>query len=612
MLAKPGKLPRDESGWVYEVKWDGIRALAYSEPGRLRFQTRNLRDVTAGYPELRKLNRALSSHRAILDGEIVAFDEEGRPSFARMQQRLHITSESVIRRRAKEVPVVYVVFDLLWLDGHSLTDLPLSERRERLEALELRGPNWQTPAQLRGNGKELLAATAAQGLEGVIAKRLDSCYEPGRRTGAWTKIKNVKRDEFVIVGWEPGEGRRENRIGSLLVARHDADGGGLVYAGEVGTGFTEKTLDDLARRLAPLRVERSPLSTRQGPRAARWVEPLLMAEIEFTDLTRDGMLRHPSFKGLRADKQAPLEVVAELPKDGREVVVEKRTIRVSNWSKVLWPKAGFTKGDLVSYYARVAPTLLPHLRDRLLTLKRYPNGVEGQHFYEKQCPKHRPDWVQTSRVDWSKPINFCLAQDTATLVWLANLADIELHTSLALAEDVARPTMMVFDLDPGPPADIVQCCEVGLVIKGLFEGVGLQSLAKTSGSKGLQIYVPLNTPDATYDLTKGFSKQVAELLEAQLPDLVVSRMTKSLRGGKILVDWSQNDEHKTTVNVYSVRAKDRPTVSTPVTWDEVRECLDSGDPDVLTFDTEQVLGRVDELGDLFAPALAVQQRLPAL
>ncbi|TMM05239.1 MAG: DNA ligase D [Actinobacteria bacterium] len=607
------RVPRTSEGWAFEVKWDGIRAIAYSRPGTLRLETRNLREVTAGYPELRKLNRALSSHRAILDGEIVAFDEQGHPSFARMQQRMHLTSESLIRRRAREVPVVYVIFDVLWLDGHSLMDRPLRERRELLESLGLNGPNWQTPAQLHGDGKELLAATAAAGLEGLIVKRLDSGYEPGRRTGAWVKVKNVKRDEFVIVGWEPGEGRREHRIGSLLIARHDPETGELVYAGEVGTGFTDQTLDDLARRLAPLRIDHSPLSdeTRRPPRTACWVEPLLLAEIEFTDMTKDGMLRHPSFKGLRADKQPPIEVVAELPKDGREIVVEGREIKVSNWSKVLWPKTGFTKGDLVSYYARIAPVLLPHLEDRPLTLKRYPNGVEGQHFYEKNCPRHRPDWVQTATVTMSrKKIDFCLARDTATLVWLANLADIELHTSLSRVPEIGRPTMMVFDLDPGPPADLVQCCEVALVLRGLFEGVGLQSLAKTSGSKGLQVYVPLNVPDATYAQTKGFSRQVAELLETQLPDLVVSRMTKSLRGGKVLVDWSQNDEKKTTVNVYSVRARERPTVSTPVSWDEVRACLDAGDASLLSFDTEQVLGRADELGDLFAPALRVQQRLP--
>src|SRR3954470_19966142 len=352
MLAKPAKEAPRGDGWAYEVKWDGIRALVYSEPGRLRIESRNRRDITAQYPELRRLNRALSSHRAILDGEIVAFDEEGRPSFSRLQQRMHLTGESAIRRRASDTPVVLALFDVLWLDGHSLMEQPLTERRAALEELGLTGANWQTPGQLSGDPGELLAATADQGLEGIIAKRLDSVYEPGRRGGAWLKVKNMRREEFTIVGWEPGEGRRKDRIGALLVARHDPETGDLVYAGEVGTGFTERTLDDLGRRLKPLRTARSPLSTRHGPKGAQWVEPVLQAEVEYGEITREGMLRHPSFKGLRGDREP-------FVKEGEEVVVGDRRVKVSNWDKVLWPKTGFTKGDLVAYYARVAPALLP-------------------------------------------------------------------------------------------------------------------------------------------------------------------------------------------------------------------------------------------------------------
>jgi bifunctional non-homologous end joining protein LigD len=287
-------------------------------------------------------------------------------------------------------------------------------------------------------------------------------------------------------------------------------------------------------------------------------------------------------------------------------------VRFSNPTKVLYPKTGFTKSDLVDYFSSIAPTLLPHLEGRMLTLKRYPDGVEGDHFYEKQCPRHRPEWVTTEKVRLErKSIEFCTVGDTATLVWLANLADIELHTSLALARSQDRPTMMVFDLDPGAPADIVQCCEVGLWLNGMFENLGLQCFPKTSGSKGLQIYVPLNT-DVGYDDTKPFSKSVAELLEAEAPEKVVSRQRKELRGGKVLVDWSQNDEHKTTVNVYSTRANERPTVSTPVTWDEVRACHEAGDARLLTFTTEDVLRRVTSEGDLFAPVLSLSQRLPRL
>ena len=298
--------------------------------------------------------------------------------------------------------------------------------------------------------------------------------------------------------------------------------------------------------------------------------------------------------------------------DRAELVIAGKKLPVSNLNKVLYPKAGFTKGQVIDYYIRIAPVLLPHLKDRPLTMKRYPNGVDKEFFYEKNCPAHRPSWVKTAKV-WShgnqRDMHYCLAQDLPTLVWAANLADLELHTSLAKKKAVAKPTMMVFDLDPGPPATIVECCQVGIWLRDLLGQMKLKSLAKTSGSKGLQLYVPLNTA-ATFDQTKAISRALAEHLEREHPQLVVHRMLKSLRGGKVLVDWSQNDEHKTTVNVYSLRAKDHPTVSTPVTWDEVERCLKKKDPDLLRFTSDQVLKRVEKIGDLFAPVEKLKQKLP--
>jgi bifunctional non-homologous end joining protein LigD len=251
-----------------------------------------------------------------------------------------------------------------------------------------------------------------------------------------------------------------------------------------------------------------------------------------------------------------------------EMDVAGTRVAVSNLDKVLYPEVGFTKGQVIDYYVRVAKSLLPHLKNRPITLKRYPDGVDGFFFYEKQCPSHRPKWVKTTTVPRSKggDIHYCVMNDLPALVWAANLADLELHTFLHKAPAIGRPTAIAFDLDPGAPADIVQCCQVGLWVKGLFDGLGLKSFPKTSGSKGLQVYVPLNTP-VTYAQTKRFAHTLAQVLEHQFPDLVVSKMLKSLRIGKVLVDWSQNDDHKTTVNVYSLRAKERPTVSTPVTWD---------------------------------------------
>jgi bifunctional non-homologous end joining protein LigD len=291
------------------------------------------------------------------------------------------------------------------------------------------------------------------------------------------------------------------------------------------------------------------------------------------------------------------------------VEVEGRQLRLSNLDKVLYPEAGFTKGQVLDYYTRVAPYVLPHLRGRPLTLKRYPNGVEGQHFYEKQCPSHRPEWVRTREIPaGEKKINFCLCDDLPTLVWAANLADLELHPSLALAEAIEHPTTLAFDLDPGEPANIMQCCEVALLLRGLLEQLGLQCFPKTSGSKGMQVYAPLDG-EATYDQTKPLSQALARHLEAKHPKLVVSSQKKELRRGKVLVDWSQNDEHKTTVCVYSLRARPRPTVSTPLMWEEVEQ---ASRPEDLIFEAPQVLERTAERGDLFAPVLDIEQALPEL
>ena len=295
-----------------------------------------------------------------------------------------------------------------------------------------------------------------------------------------------------------------------------------------------------------------------------------------------------------------------------ELIVENRKIPLSNLNKVLYPKAGFTKGQVIDYYIQIAPVLLPHLKDRPLTMKRYPNGVEAEFFYEKNCPTHRPKWVKTAPV-WSEGNNrimdYCLAQDLPTLVWAANLADLELHTSLARKKDVARPTVMVFDLDPGAPADMVLCCQVGLWLRELLASMKLESFAKTSGSKGLQVYVPLNTA-VTFDQTKDLSRTLAQHLESEHPKLVTSNMSKALRKGKVFVDWSQNDEHKTTVCVYSLRAKEEPTVSTPVKWEEVEACLTKKKADLLKFRCEKTLARVEKLGDLFQPIETMKQKLP--
>jgi len=293
--------------------------------------------------------------------------------------------------------------------------------------------------------------------------------------------------------------------------------------------------------------------------------------------------------------------------------VAGRKVNVSNLDKVFYPKVGFTKGQVIDYYIRISEVLLPHLKDRPISLKRYPEGVEGFFFYEKQCPSHRPDWVKTAKVAKNEggAIDYCMMNDLPALVWAANLADLELHTFLHRAKAIEKPTALAFDLDPGAPADIVQCCQVGLWLKEIFDAFDLESFPKTSGSKGLQVYVPLNTA-VTYEKTKAFAHALALLLEKRHPEMVVSRMQKVLRKGKVLVDWSQNDDKKTTINVYSLRAKERPTVSTPVTWKEVAATVKKKQAEAMSFDSEEVLRRVKKYGDLFEPVLTLKQKLPAL
>ncbi len=302
------------------------------------------------------------------------------------------------------------------------------------------------------------------------------------------------------------------------------------------------------------------------------------------------------------------------PRAESHFTVGGKTIALSNLNKIFYPKTGFTKGQVIDYYIRISQWLLPHLKDRPLTLKRYPNGVEGQFFYEKRCPTFRPRWLKVAPI-WSEGnqdnIDFCLANDLPSLVWAANLGDLELHTFLSKKRDPLRPTMMVFDLDPGPPADVLNCVRVSFWLREVFERLGLESFPKTTGSKGLQVYVPLNTP-VSFDQTKSFARSLAELLTREHPNEVVYDMKKALRTGKVLVDWSQNDDHKTTICVYSLRAKERPTVSTPVTWQELETVHRSENKEALEFDSEMVLKRTEKLGDLFAPVLTLKQKLPAL
>lgn len=635
LAASAYDLPADDGSHAFEMKWDGVRAIATVADDALLLQSRNGADISNRYPELAGMVPALSPHRGVLDGEVVALDGAGRPSFERLQRRMHVDNPPPAL--VGEVPVAFMAFDLLWLDGTLLLDAPYRQRRALLEGLDLRGPHWDTTASQTGGGADLFEACRALGLEGVLAKRVDSRYQPGVRSHAWQKIKHVAHASLVVGGFlteRSGAG-----VGSLLLGYHEPGarsvGTPLRYAGKVGSGITRADATSLAAQLGARALAGSPFADDLPPetRGARFTEPTLVADVAFAHWTSSRMLRHPRFRGLRDDID-PRDVTASTlfsgepvpPQAGSRpgrtpaqmVEVEGRRLRLSNLDKVLYPETGFTKAMLVDYYARIAPHLLTHLRGRPLTLRRFPDGVEGPSFFEKHCPTHRPPWVKVAPVGGDaadRVIEYCLADDLPTLTWLANLAAIELHPSLSLAPAMPCPTSVVFDLDPGPGADIRECCTVALHLRDILVDLGLSSFPKTSGSKGLQLYVPLNTP-VDYPATKAFAHALARLLERALPDLVTSKMAKRERPGKVLIDWSQNDRHKTTVAAYSVRAVARPMVSTPVTWEEVAASgqgapVRSGPP-VLAFDASATLSRVERFGDLFAPVADTEQALPRL
>src|SRR4051812_22278937 len=404
---------------------------------------------------------------------------------------------------------------------------------------------------------------------------------------------------------------RSDRLGALLVGHRD-EHGCLRYVGKVGMGYSDADRADLRARLEALTREDSPFTGRQPVANAIFAEPVLVAEIEFAGWTSSGMLRHPSYKGLRDDVAAGT-VVRERPAEQREVEVDGHRLRLTNLRKVLYPEAGFTKAEVLYYYARIAPTLLGHLHGRAMTLKRYPDGVAGRHFYDKHC-RGAPPWVETAPM-WSErkgeDINFCRLEDTASLLWSVNFGNLEMHPLLSIAPDFDTPTTVVFDLDPGERATILDAAEIALILHDMLRGIALESFAKSTGSKGVQVYVPLNSP-ATFAQTKVFSREVAELMAGRMGERVVARPDKRLRTGKVLVDWGQNDRHKSTVAPFSLRAKlSRPTVALPVTWAQVTAAVDAGRADALLPSPQEALDRVGANGDLFAPLLSLRQHLPA-
>jgi bifunctional non-homologous end joining protein LigD len=607
MLATLAKEVPTGKEWLYEVKWDGYRAICDLHGGDATLTSRNGNDLTQRFPTVAKaLERGLKTPDCVLDGEVCALDEDGRATFSAMQQGKPGTT------------YIYVAFDVLEVDGEALIDLPLTERQERLAGLLDRRNRAVQLSEPFDDGLALYEAAKQQGFEGIMAKKRDSRYQPGRRTADWLKIKTHGRQEFVIAGYTRGQGRRSGRFGSLILGYYKGDE--LVYAGNVGTGFTDAEIDELLAKLKPLErkdppFDEVPKMPKVRKDAVVWVEPKLVAEVEFVEWTHDGRLRAPSYQGLREDKPAD-DVEREEPQPMEPIPTEirkgRRALKLSNLAKPFWPDEGITKGDLLAYYKAVAPVVVPHLKDRPFTMKRYPDGAFGKFFFQKDAPKHMPEWIRRVEIMVStreKPrerrkIQAPLVNDELALLWMVNMGCIDLNTWYSRVDKPNRPDFVLFDLDPSDDVGFKETVQVALLVKEVLEAVELESVVKTSGSDGIHVLVPIARRH-TYDETREFAEIIASALARTHRGLVTTEWSKRKRRG-VLIDSNQNGEGKTIASVYSVRPREGAPVSTPLRWDEVNESLDPAD-----FTMEVALGRVEQHGDLFEPVLHGKQSLTA-
>jgi bifunctional non-homologous end joining protein LigD len=589
-------------GWLFEVKWDGYRAIVTLAGGEATLTSRKGNDLTARFQTVaRAVEHAVKTPDAVLDGEVCALDEHGRASFSAMQQGKPGT------------PLVLYLFDVLEVEGEPLVDRPLTERRRRLADLLDRRSRTVLLSEAFEDGPALLEAAQEQGLEGLIAKRADSRYQPGRRSREWLKLKTHGRQEFVIAGYTKGQGRRSGRFGSLVLAVHRGEQ--LSYVGNCGTGFNDAEIDRLLAKLRPLERATSPFAVvPKMPKVRRsdvvWVEPRLVCDVEFSEWTHDGHLRAPVYKGLREDKE-PEEVRREEPLTN-EVRSDGRVLKLSNLDKPFWPREGITKGDLLAYYRAIAPALVPHLRDRPFTMKRYPDGVDGDFFFQKDAPKHMPEWIPTRKFEATtrdtprrrRLIDFALVNDELALLWMVNMGCIDMNVWYSRVDRPERPDFVLFDLDPSPDVGFAETIEVALLVKEALDALGLVSFPKTSGAEGMHVLVPI-ARRYTYDDTREFAEIVASALARTHRGLVTTEWTKAKRRG-VLIDSNQNGEGKTIASVYSVRPKPGAPVSTPLRWDEVNEKLN---PAIYTMDV--VLARVEQHGDLYDGVLTTHQSLGA-
>ncbi len=624
MLATLVDRPFSDPRWIFEIKYDGVRVLASRAGDRVELRGRSGTVVTGRYPEIALALRALPLGRFVLDGEIVALDERGRSSFQRLQARMNLTRPADVERARASVPVTGIFFDALALDGRDLRRRPLEARKECLGLLLPARGVVRYGDHVLEHGGEFFDAVSAERLEGIVAKKRDSPYAAGRSRD-WLKIKCQRRQEFVIGGYTAPQGARAH-FGALHLGLYED--GRLVYVSKVGTGFDERRLALIAEKLRPLARATSPfeVGTPAG-RGHHWVEPTLVCEVRFAEWTADGGIRHPAFLGLRDDKRAQ-DCVREVPprdagrgagagsraskrhspgnpppplslREPTEAPAPRPTASITNPGKLFWPEEKYTKADLVGYYDAIAPWLLPYLEDRPLVLTRYPDGITGKSFFQKDAPEWTPAWVRTERIyskDAARDIDYFIVNDRESLRYVANLGTIPLHLWGARLGSLERPDWLVLDLDPkgAPFTDVVK---VAQALHRILDGLELPSYVKTSGATGLHILLPLGAR-YDYEIVRTFARLLAMLAVEAEPEIsTIARPLRS-RGGKVYVDWGQNGHGQTIVAPFSVRPLPGAPVSCPLRWEEVAMKLDPG-----RFTIKMAPARVEKEGDPLASVL---------
>ncbi len=576
MLAESRDRPFSAEGWLFELKYDGFRVLASRDGATVALRYRSGADATSTWPEVASALRSLPCQRLLLDGEVVVLDPEGKPSFQGVQKRAMLSRPAEVERAAVERPATFFAFDLLGLDELDLRPLPLRERKAVLRRLLPRAGPLRYADHVETRGEDLFREARARGLEGVVAKRADAPYRAGR-SASWLKLRVQRAGDFAVVGFTEPSGSRSG-FGALHLALHD--GQGFVYAGSVGTGFAGEDLAAIRARLEPKRRGAPAFRGRVPPgRRDAWVEPELVAQVRYLEWTEDGLLRQPVFERLREDKR-PEECVRSgtaeepppAPPPERQAA---RAAALTNLDKVFWPEEGYTKGDLVEYYRAIAPWLLPYLRDRPLVLTRFPDGIAGKSFFQKDAPEWTPGWIRTARV-WSeetrRDIDHFLVDDVESLLHVVNLGTIPIHVWSSRLPDLARPDWAIIDLDP-KGAPFAQVIDIAWALHDLCEAIGLPSFVKTTGQDGLHVLLPLGG-QATHQQARDLALVLARQVARGLPDIATLERSLHARRGRVYLDCLQNGHGKTIAAPFSARPRPGATVSAPLAWSEVGRKLD--------------------------------------